>query len=355
MRTPSTRLITIGDIGGDVGRVASARSGGPRINGSELVMITVIGQICSPLERDNPYRIGQDGVPRVLPGSGGIVLSHRVGDPCVGLAADHVEPGVSIRNEQRVKNADGPNLALQTYACVGNWAVATTGRCAGTRGVVTGKHGGVDNVLVDFPPAALRRMAIGDRIQVYAYGLGLRLVEHPTIAVSNCSPRLIQRWGLEHGGSRLRVPVTHRIPARVMGSGLGRNNVERGDFDIQLFDRDSARAHGLDTLRFGDLVAIVGSDNRFGRSYVHDRLSIGVVVHSDSTVAGHGPGVVSLLTGPASDFDLDIRRCANIARLLGIRTPAAPRRSVPLVARGATARRAVPSPRHRAHVEEVKP
>jgi hypothetical protein len=319
--------------------------GGPRTNHAELVMITVTGQICSPSDRENPYRIGVDGVPRILPGTGGIVLSHRVGDRCLGLAADHVEPGVSIRNDQRTRGGDGPNLALQTYASVGNWAVVTSGRCAGTRGIVTGKHGGVEHVLIDFSAEALRRLAIGDRIQIYAYGLGMRLLDYPDIAVFNAAPRLIARWLAVPGGERLPVPITHRIPARIMGSGLGRNNVQRGDYDIQLFDAPTVRQFGLDTLRFGDLVAIINADNRFGRSYATGRTSIGVVVHSESTVAGHGPGVVTLLSGPSDRFDLRIDAQANIARILDIRPPAALQATPTLVLRSAT--RARPAPQHR--------
>src|SRR5262249_41887301 len=68
------------------------RSGPPRVNLNELVTITVAGRIADALMRTTPYRIGQDGGLRVLPGTGGIVISHRVGDRCVGLAADHIEP-----------------------------------------------------------------------------------------------------------------------------------------------------------------------------------------------------------------------------------------------------------------------
>lgn len=67
----------------------------PRINQDELVMVAVSGQIAHPVGRANPYRIGCDGVPRVLPGTGGIVLNKRIGDHCVGLAGDHIEPGVA--------------------------------------------------------------------------------------------------------------------------------------------------------------------------------------------------------------------------------------------------------------------
>ena len=43
--------------------------------------------------------------------------------------------------------------------------------------------------------------------------------------------------------------------ARGIGSGLGKNNAWRGDFDIQLFDEPARRQYHLDTLRFGDMVA----------------------------------------------------------------------------------------------------
>jgi hypothetical protein len=296
-------------------------------------MITVMGQACSPLSPENPYRIGQDGTPRILPGTGGIVPSHRVGDPCVRLAADHVEPGVSIRYEQRIRGGDGANQALQTYSCVGNWAVVTSGRCAGQRGVVTGKHGGVDTVLVDFPTEVMMRMALGDRIQVYAYGLGLKLLDHPQVEVLNASPRLIARWGLQHGRGPLVAPVTHVVPAKIMGSGLGRNSALRGDYDIQLFDQEVARQYGLNSLRFGDLVAIENADNRFGRSYSGGYVSIGVIIHSDSTVAGHGPGVVTLLTGRREHLGYRRSGEANIAGLLEIRTPARPRALPPITVR----------------------
>jgi hypothetical protein len=309
--------------------------GSPRINAGELVMITVIGQIASPLVGSSPYRIGQDGIPRVLPGTGGIVLSHRVGDPCVGIAGDHVEPAVSVRNEGRAVKGDrdGPNQALQTLTCIGNAARVISGLCAGKTGVVTGKHGGIDTVLVDFPAETLRRLAIGDRIQVYAYGAGMRLVDHPKVKVENASPRLIARWGLFSDRGRLAVPITHRIPATLMGSGLGRPDVARGDYDIQMFDPATVREHRLGELRFGDLVAIVDADNRFGRSYRQGYLAIGCIVHGESTVAGHGPGVATLLTGPALAFSLRTDANANIARLLNIRAPASRRSSLPLAVR----------------------
>ena len=309
-------------------------------NARELVMITVAGEIAPPLEKAGPYRIGQDGVPRVLPGTGGIVLSHRVGDPCVGLAADHVEPAVSIRSDRRAGGAgDAANQALQTFSCVGNFAVVMSGRAIGKKGVVTGKHGGIDNVLVDFPVEDMRRMAIGDRVQIYAYGIGLRFTEHPDLHVFNASPRLLDRWGLHIDHGRLKARVTHIVPARLMGSGLGKNNVVKGDYDIQMSDPAAAKRHRLGTLRFGDLIAVIDADNRFGRSHAEGWTTLGVIIHSESTVAGHGPGFVSLISGPARRFELVRDERANIANYLNIRSARSPVDQLWLPARETAERR----------------
>lgn len=306
-----------------------------RMNLDELVTVVVSGQVAHPVAGAAPYRIGNDGVARVLPGTGGIVLSHRVGDPCVGLAADHIEPGVAVHNNGREVTGprNGPNNALLTYACVGNRAEVTTGRARGGRGVVTGKHGGVNHVLIDFPPRVLRALEIGDRIRIVSRGLGLRLPDYPEILVSNADPNLLRRWSIGVRDGVLSVPVTHAIPARIMGSGLGKNSVWRGDYDIQLFDSIVRRRYRLDQLRFGDLVAIVDADARYGPSFRTGRTTLGVVVHGDSTVSGHGPGVAVLVTGPANMFALRRESTANIAGILGIRQVNPPIRRNPFRAR----------------------
>jgi hypothetical protein len=186
-------------------------------------------------------------------------------------------------------------------------------------------------VLVDFPEPVLRRMRIGDRIQIYAEGLGLRFPDFPGLEVHNCAPRVIERWGLRAVKSRIRVPVTHLIPAGLMGSGIGRDNTVRGDYDIQLFDPETRRRFGLDRLRFGDFVALIHADNRFGRAVHRNYVSVGVVVHGDSQVSGHGPGVVTLLTGEARHLEPAVDRQANLAVALRLRRPAAPRASATLI------------------------
>lgn len=62
------------------------------------------------------------------------------------------------------------------------------------------------------------------------------------------------------------------------------------------------------------------------------------VVHSESTVAGHGPGVVTLLSGPAALLRTQLRPDANIARILAIRPLSSIRAHRPLPEREAAER-----------------
>ena len=117
-------------------------------NAARLVKLSAIGQISSPrYDTRSPYRISHDGRPRVLPGTGGITYNVRVGDRIEGLIGDHVEPSVSLKHPDETTNG-----GLNVLACVGNEAVVASGAATGARGVVTGKHGGVEHVMIDFAP-----------------------------------------------------------------------------------------------------------------------------------------------------------------------------------------------------------
>jgi hypothetical protein len=297
-----------------------------RTNAPRMVASVIAGQIANPIVRATPYRIGRDGVLRVVPGTGGIVLNKRVGDRAVGLAGDHVEPGVALHNNDRevVGPPGGPNRAMMLLSCVGNRVQVVTGPAAGALGTVTGKHGGINHVIVDFEPGVLRRLRIGDRVRITAYGQGLALPDFPAVSALNLAPRLLRRWGVRPHGRHLHVPVTHVIPSGIMGSGLGKSDGVLGDCDVQISDPEIRRRFRLGELRFGDLVAVCGMDNRFGPTVRGARVTVGVIVHSDSHVAGHGPGVTPLLMGPAHVLRPFHSRDANIALALGLRRAAAP-------------------------------
>ena len=285
-------------------------------NKDELVMMSVMGEVSSPRARAGAYRVSPDGVPRILPGVGGITYNVRVGDCVCGWQADHVEPCVST------KNGDGDsNNAYNLLACIGNEAAVVSGEAKGAKGVVTGKHGGIEHVLIDFDDGAVEKLVIGDKVQVRGMGLGLELDAFPEVKVMNVAPALLEAMPLKQARSQsgvLAVPVTHVAPASIMGSGLGASSCAQGDYDIQLFDDAVVREHGLDDLRFGDLIAIADADHSFGRIYKTGAVSIGVVVHSCCTTAGHGPGVTTLFTSAAGSIAPDIRADANVGKYLGI-------------------------------------
>ncbi len=289
-----------------------------KTNIDRLVQLSVTGEIAHPAYGRSPYRLSADGQPVVVAGSSGVTYNVRVGDSAVRWAADHVEPAVSIKNPQG-DGVTGANGGLNVLACMGNEARVVSGKAEGEKGVVTGKHGGAERVMIDFPADALEKMLPGDNILVRAWGVGMELLDHPGVKVFNLSPQLLGAWSIEEADGRLRVPVTHKVPAAVMGSGLGRDTVSRGDYDITLFDETIVSEYGLSSLRLGDLVAIVDADHSYGRIYRTGAVSIGIIIHGDSYVSGHGPGVTSLMTAKDGEIEPVIDPGANIACIMKLR------------------------------------
>jgi hypothetical protein len=72
-------------------------------------------------------------------------------------------------------------------------------------------------------------------------------------------------------------------------------------------------------LRLGDLVAIDDADNSFGRIYRSGAVTVAVVAHGASYLAGHGPGVTTLLTSPSGAIEPLIDANANLATILSLR------------------------------------
>jgi hypothetical protein len=290
-----------------------------KTNAEKLIKISVMGEIASPTIR-SVYNVSATGKPLVLPGVGGITYNLRVGDPASGWEADHVEPGVSLENKENdARFGQAANTAFNVLSCVGNQAIVATGNAKGAKGIVTGKHGGIEHVLVDFTSEVLENLLLGDRILVKSYGLGLKLLDFPDIKVLNMDPSLLESWNPKPNGNKLEVPVTHIVPAVIMGSGLGANQVNSGDYDIQLFDEAIVKQYGLGSLRLGDLVTIIDADHSFGRIYRQEAVSVGVVVHSNCVTAGHGPGVTTLMTSTDGKIIPQISQNANIASLLKLR------------------------------------
>ncbi len=283
-------------------------------NRTNLVAMHIAGEIAPASVPSSLYDIGTDGRPRILPSVGGICLNVRVGDNAFTPVGDHIEPAVSVRHkDERV------NVGFCVLACVGNHATVLSGDAKGERGIVTGKHGGIEHVMIDFNERVMSKMTIGDKIGIRAVGVGLEPVDAADISVFNCDPDFLERLGIEEREGRFHLPVAKIVPAAIMGSGLGRATVARGDYDIQSFDPKMVDDYGLDGLRFGDIVAITDADHSYGRIYRTGAVSVGIVAHGRSFIAGHGPGVTSLLTSPSGAIVPRIDPAANISSILNLR------------------------------------
>ena len=282
-----------------------------RTNQAALVTMAVTGYVSAPALDRSPYRPDTEGIGRVLIGMSGVVYNVRVGDAAYGWAGDHVEPGVSIAHPD-----SDIDHAMHYLSCVGNAAFVASGPAAGATGIVTGEHA---RLLIDFEPDVLEQLTVGDRIVIKTCGRGLQLLDFPGVLVKKAGPNLIERWGLRVGANgKLQVPVVGCIPAHIMGSGA-ELTPEFVDQDLMTGDRAALRELGIDNLRLGDLVAVTDTDHRYGRGYYPGGVSIGIIMHGDSVMTGHGPGCQDLLACVDGTLEPIIDPQANIANLLGIR------------------------------------
>jgi len=282
-------------------------------NIEKLVIQSVQGKIHHPIAL-NPYRLSHEGLSYVLPATGGITYNVKVGDSAMGWMGDHVEPGVSIRNEDQKENA-----ALNILSCIGNEAKVTTGDGKGAKGYVTGTHGGIEHVIIYFKEEDLEQIAVDDKILVKSWGQGLSLTDYPEITVMNIDPELFLKLGInEIENGRIEIPVVAEVPPYLMGSGIGSLTAQSGDYDIMTADHEEITKNGLDELRFGDLVLLKDCDNTYGRGYLKGSVSIGVVIHSDCIRMGHGPGITTIMTCKRNLIQGRISKDANIANYLEI-------------------------------------
>ena len=287
-----------------------------KTNRDSLVKTAVQGEIVSPVSLG--YRSQWDGRPKLAVGMGGIKYNLRVGDSAFGWAAgDHVEPGVTIRGKEKPSPSE---CALALFACIGNEAkVVKSEEGKGLEGVFTGRHAGSDD-MVWFSEEDIEKLAIGDKIQIKAYGVGLKIEGYDDVKVNKCSPRLLESMGIKVVDGKLVVPVVKEVPGFLMGSGVGFSRLtEPVDYDIQTTDPKAIEKYGLESLRLGDIVALRDQLCINGRGYYKGSLTIGVIIHGASDYSGHGPGVNPLLSTKDGRLTTKHDPDANIALYLGLR------------------------------------
>lgn len=284
-----------------------------KTNQQQLVMQSVCGGIHHPTKNGDGYYAGYDGRSRITVGVGGITYNFSIGDNCMNIAGDHIEPGVSLKN-----STPNENNATLTLSCVGNTARVISGEAKGEVGIVTGKHGGCDHVMIYFPQNVLEKMVPNDQILIKSYGVGLKIEGYEDVYCMNLDPTLLEKMNIEEKDGKLYVPVTHIIPAYLMGSGLGSTTLMNCDYDIMTQDQHVVKELGLESLRFGDFVYIQDHYSVNGPHYKKGAGSLGVIVHSDSFTAGHGPGVTVLMTCHQGELVPVIDEHANLKEVLGL-------------------------------------
>ena len=170
-----------------------------------------------------------------------------------------------------------------------------------------------------FSQETLGKMTCNDRVQVKAFGQGLALLDYPDVRCMSLDPDLLERMAvdMEEKDGKLYVPVVTVIPAHCMGSGLGQAESYGSDYDIMTRDRRAFEACHMGQLRFGDLVYIQDHVNDYGPDYLEGAGSLGVIIHGDSNLCGHGPGVTVLMTSASGAIQPKLCGHANIAHYLG--------------------------------------
>jgi hypothetical protein len=288
-----------------------------KTNDKQLVEFALQGNPIPPLCFG--LEVTREGRGKMYPSVGGITYNVKTGDSVFGFEADHVEPGVScIAGSFSDRRTANPNLSFNAYSCIGNEAVILSGAAKGKKGVVTGHHGGVEHVLIDFENSILEKLSYDDKIAIRGVGQGLKLLDYPEISVSGLDPKLLKKIPIRASKKDLSVPVVATVPAELMGSGLGHNDSFKGDYDIQTGDPSVIKKYALGNLRFGDFVAIIDHEAHFGWSYKKGAVSIAVVVHGNSFLAGHGPGVQTILTSRNGSLKPVLDSKANLGYYLKI-------------------------------------
>ncbi|MBM3284828.1 MAG: DUF4438 domain-containing protein [Candidatus Aminicenantes bacterium] len=295
-------------------RSAAARSGVFKTNKDELIMTAVEGVVQPPYGRD--YAVTYDGRSTVDIGMASINYTVSLGDPAYGWAnADHVEPDVTIQGRDRPSPGE---CALAILACIGNEARVVSGEARGAKGFYIGRHAGSDD-LVWLPKDALEKLALNDRIQVKARGVGLKIEGFEDVRVNKLAPELLEKIGITVEGNELVVPVVMEVPGYIMGSGIGYSFIETIDYDIQTTCPETVEELGLKKLRLGDLVAIRDHYDFFGLGRYEGAVTVGVCIHGFSDAAGHGPGINPILSAMPGRIRTRIDPNANMAFYLGLR------------------------------------
>jgi len=298
----------------DAHNVQGPLSGSFSTNKEELIVTAVQGAVSPTGGAD--YRTSYDGKPVHALGMGSINYTVSIGDSTYGWASsDHVEPDVTIQGTDKPSPWEA---ALASLACIGNEALVISGEATGAKGIYLGRHAGSDDK-VWFPKEVKEKLALNDKVQIRAKGVGLKIFGFEDVRVNKISPELLENMGIIVEDGQLVVPVVMELPGHLMGSGLGFPFIEALDYDIQTTCPEIVEEYGMKKLRLGDVVAIRDAYDVYGPGRYEGAVTIGTVIHGFSNFAGHGPGINVVLSALPGKIKTRIDPDANTAYYLGIK------------------------------------
>ncbi|MDB2349140.1 DUF4438 domain-containing protein [Alphaproteobacteria bacterium] len=281
-----------------------------KTNEKKLIKMSIGGYVTQPSFKNPGYIPDNDGNSVILPGMYGVVNNVKVGDKAFGWNGDHIEPGVSIDSENV-----NEHFALHYLVCTGNKAIVRSGEAKGKTGIVTGEHA---RNLIHFEQNILEKICVGDQIDIITHGRGLKLLDFPEIEIKKIDPNLFKSMNFKVENKKLIVDVAIELPIKIMGSGAELNS-EYVDQDLMSGDRSLMKKLKIDQMKLGDLIVINHADHRWGRSYKKDHVSIALCIHGDSVMTGHGPGIMTIMTGTKKNLGWRINKKANLKNILKIK------------------------------------
>jgi len=281
-----------------------------KTNEKKLIKMSIGGYVTQPSFKNPGYIPDNDGNSVILPGMYGVVNNVKVGDKAFGWKGDHIEPGISIDSENI-----NEHFALHYLVCTGNKAIVRSGEAKGKTGIVTGEHA---RNLIHFEQNILEKICVGDQIDIITHGRGLKLLDFPEIEIKKIDPNLLKSMNFKVENKKLIVDVAIELPIKIMGSGAELNS-EYVDQDLMSGDRSLMKKLKIDQMKLGDLIVINHADHRWGRSYKKDHVSIALCIHGDSVMTGHGPGIMTIMTGTKKNLDWRINKKANLKNILKIK------------------------------------
>ena len=281
-----------------------------KTNEKKLIKMSIGGYVTQPSFKNPGYIPDNDGNSVILPGMYGVVNNVKVGDRAFGWNGDHIEPGVSIDSENI-----NEHFALHYLVCTGNKAIVRSGEAKGKTGIVTGEHA---RNLIHFEQNILEKICVGDQIDIITHGRGLKLLDFPEIEIKKIDPNLLKSMNFKVENKKLIVDVAIELPIKIMGSGAELNS-EYVDQDLMSGDRSLMKKLKIDQMKLGDLIVINHADHRWGRSYKKDHVSIALCIHGDSVMTGHGPGIMTIMTGTKKNLGWRINKKANLKNILKIK------------------------------------